>query len=216
MRFSPALLLFALASAMVALAGCPSQVCEPGATQTCACPAGLEGVQTCRDAGDAWGDCSCSGGDDDDATADDDDAADDDDDVVVDQDSLVSATGTFGWLVDPWEEPFPNCYLYWAVTPGDGLAVGGCEGCTAHMMLDFTFLETTCTDGPEVEHVDFTDVEVGIVSDSALRYRHDLNAWSGWMAGATVEASFVGETLVGYGEIEYSVVEMLDISWAPE
>jgi hypothetical protein len=38
-------------------------VCEPGETQPCACPGGVEGAQACRDDGSGWEECICPGDD---------------------------------------------------------------------------------------------------------------------------------------------------------
>jgi cysteine-rich repeat protein len=35
-------------------------VCDPGATQTCLCAGGVQGVQICSGDGSRWGDCDCS------------------------------------------------------------------------------------------------------------------------------------------------------------
>jgi len=55
------------------LLGCPTgddddSVYDPGATQTCVCGSGPEGVQICEADGGRWGECDCGSGDDDDTT----------------------------------------------------------------------------------------------------------------------------------------------------
>lgn len=40
----------------------PDAACTPGAQQVCPCLGGAPGVQSCREGGDAWGQCSCPDG----------------------------------------------------------------------------------------------------------------------------------------------------------
>jgi len=65
------------------IAGCPERICDPGKSESCACPSGENGAQVCLDDGSAWGECECVPADDDDDSAgDDDDSAGDDDDAT--------------------------------------------------------------------------------------------------------------------------------------
>jgi hypothetical protein len=52
---------------MLAVAGCgespreSDRVCDPGATQWCACPGGVQGIQICNAEGSGWGPCTSCG-----------------------------------------------------------------------------------------------------------------------------------------------------------
>ncbi len=54
-----AVVVFALAGM---LAACTNQVCTPGETESCACPGGYEGIQTCREDGSGFEQCRCGPG----------------------------------------------------------------------------------------------------------------------------------------------------------
>ena len=82
LRTVQALLAMTLLLLPLLLVGCPRAICDAGGTQTCVCPGGDPGAQTCSSDGSRWGDCECGADDDDSGSTDDDDATDppDDDD----------------------------------------------------------------------------------------------------------------------------------------
>jgi cysteine-rich repeat protein len=83
-----------MGAAALLVAGCSedgaASVCDPGATQFCACPGGVEGAQACSDDGTRWEACDC-GGADADADVDGDAGADTDVDGGADADVEVEA-----------------------------------------------------------------------------------------------------------------------------
>ena len=154
----PAFLLPSLALAIVALlAGCPTQVCAPGAAQTCVCPGSAEGAQTCSDDGTAWGACDCGAGDDDDATddddgTDDDDATDDDDGTDDDDDGTDDDDDDATDDDDIAQETPPDLTGWWTVAPT-------AQGVYAGIALSTTIIEDDDDDdGGEEEPLDGVSV----------------------------------------------------------
>lgn len=64
-RGSQTILYLAALAAAIALSACDADggnnpICAPGTTQSCICPGGASGVQTCNSAGSGWDACVCS------------------------------------------------------------------------------------------------------------------------------------------------------------
>ncbi len=96
-------------------AGCPpAETCETNETQSCDCPDGSTGAQTCLEDRSGWTECECGGGDDDvsgddDTTAGDDDTtAGDDDTTAGDDDSADDDTGDDDTGDDDDDDSTPN------------------------------------------------------------------------------------------------------------
>ena len=144
--------------------GCSDRVCDPGKSESCACPSGDDGAQVCLEDGSGWGACECAAADDDDdsGAADDDDAtpADDDDATPADDDDSSASDDDDDSVGDDDDddttEPLNLNYGTWQYEQ-TGVSADGCGF--------FTEFGPMQDDG----HMEITDIGGGQFTLSPLR-----------------------------------------------